>query len=78
MSLGIALTQMWGFSYEDGFTSNVYKIIYLEIMPALLNFVSDCIDDCLIFFSWIGLNLHIIVLIAQGILAFLPSEIRTK
>jgi hypothetical protein len=30
----------------------------LESLPALLYFVSDCIDDCQIIFSWVGHCTH--------------------
>jgi hypothetical protein len=51
--------------------SSKCKTIYFVIMPSLLS----CVNNCLIFFPWIGLNLHITVLIAQGIFASQPSKI---
>lgn len=63
-----------GVLHEDGFTSNVCKTVYLLIMPALLNFVSDCSYDCLIICSWIGLCLHILVLVDMEFLILGPGR----
>lgn len=79
---GIPLTQLWKMLHYDGFYPYYFlKVWSLLSKIAVYNFVNGCNHGykfCVIFYTWMRFNLHVITLIIEPTVILWCSKIHKK